>query len=394
MSEATSFHDDLIAWRRTVHRHPELSFQEEKTAEFIAATLQKLGLDGQRRVGGGFGVVAEIKGSAGPTVGLRADMDALPIQEANDCDYASERPGIMHACGHDVHVTMLLGAARLLKQQADAGNLKGSVRLIFQPAEEQMDASGKSGGRYMAEAGVTDGLAAIFALHVSPSVEAGRMSFVHGAINASSDNFEIHIHGQAAHGAQPHQGVDAIVASGAVVLAVQQIVSRKINPFSSGVVTIGTIQGGSAENVIASEVRMTGTLRALDSATRQTLKEGLARACQVAEAYGAKAELTIIEGYPVGSNNMALSEFAEAMIVRHFGADAIHPTFGPSMGAEDFSFMSALVPGALIRVGVKNPKWPEVKNLHTPGFQIDEQALPVGAAALAIFATEFLNKSA
>ncbi len=391
-AEVEKIASEIRKWRREIHRHPELSFQEKRTSERVRRGLREHGIE-VRNSGSGFGLVAEIEGQPGPRVGLRADMDALPIQEETPCDFASEHPGVMHACGHDAHTAMLMGAAVVLKRMADHGALPGTVRLIFQPAEEKTDEKGKSGGRYMVEEGVLDGLSAIFAQHVSPVIEAGKLSFLPGTVTASSDQFEIVVRGRASHGAMPHEGRDAIVAAAAVVQGVQQIVSRRIDPVGMGLITIGTIHGGAATNILAEEVRMTGTIRAFTEETRRILIDELTRVCRIAGALGAEAECLITEGYPVGNNHAGLTALAENAIRKHLGEAAIHPPLPASPGSEDFAFMSGRIPGSFIWLGVKDPCWNEPLPLHTPSFQIDECSLATGAAALVSVATEYLAQS-
>ncbi|HWL53390.1 MAG TPA: M20 family metallopeptidase [Chthoniobacteraceae bacterium] len=388
--------DDVIAWRRELHRHPELSHEEKRTSEWVHRILRdEIGLADIRTGVGGYGIVAEIDtGRPGPAIGLRADMDALPIQESVPCDFASRNPGVMHACGHDAHTAMLLGAARVLKELADGGELGGKVRFIFQPAEEALNREGKSGGRMMVEEGVMEGLSMVAGQHVSPAIEAGKMSFQRGSITASSDSFEITIHGQSAHGATPQHGVDAIVISAAVVQGIQQIISRRIAPVETGLITVGTIRGGTARNIIAPEVELAGTIRAFDPAVRAKLIEELGQICGIADAMGGRAQLRIIEGYPPGFNDPAMADLAEAAVREALGDGAIHPPIGPSTGAEDFAFMSRIVPGVFMRLGVKDPCWPAPLTAHKPDFQIDERSLAIGTTALVAFAVKALREPA
>ncbi len=386
------FADDITQWRRELHQYPELSFEEHRTAAFVEKTLRSFGITQLRTGVAKTGIVAEIdSGRPGPSVGLRADMDALPIDEAVNCSYRSTHPGIMHACGHDAHTAMLLGAARLLKEMADAGEFPGKVRLLFQPAEETMDAEGKSGGRRMVEEGALDGLDAVFGQHVSPSIEVGKVSFQYGPITASSDRITLHVRGSSAHGAMPHNGVDAIVIAAALIQAVQQIVSRRLDARSTGLITLGTIKGGMAENIIADHVVMGGTIRAFTPEVRQTLIDELHRVCHIAKAYGGSATLELCEGYPPSINDPELTALVEKAICRELGQERIHPPIGVATGAEDFAFMSRLVRGSFLRIGVKDPAWPQPLGAHTPQFEIDERSLPIGTAALVLAATETLR---
>jgi len=294
---AKELHEQIRAWRREIHRHPELTFTEHRTAGLVNATLMSLGIETETEVAK-TGVVGHIRGGAGPVVGLRADMDALHIQETNGTEFDSTIPGVMHACGHDAHTSMLLGAATILKELADQGRLPGSVRLLFQPSEEAQDEEGKSGGMRMVEEGALDNLDAVFGLHVTPTIEVGTVATRVGPISAAADEFRLTVIGQGGHAARPQAAIDPIVLAAQAIMAIQQIVSRRVNPVESGVVTIGTINGGTVENVIPDTVTMTGTLRSFSPKTRQVLRTELRRACGVIEALGGSYELDILEGYP------------------------------------------------------------------------------------------------
>ncbi len=384
----------IIQWRRHLHQHPELSHQEKCTAAYVVEQLREMGIENIKTGIGGYGVVAEIdSGRPGKMIGIRADMDALPIQERVESDFASRNPGVMHACGHDAHTAMLLGAAKVLHKLAAEGEFPGKIRLIFQPAEEIVDAEGKSGGRRMVEEGVMEGLSMVIAQHVSPLLDAGTVSFQRGCVNASSDSIHLTVRGRGAHGARPQDSVDCIVISAAIIQAIQHLVSRVIPPMEMGVVTIGSIHGGTATNILPEEVSMKGTIRAFKEPIRQTLIQELRRVVGIAETMRGKADLTIIEGYPVGFNDDAATELAEAAARSALGDAAIHPPLGASAGAEDFSFMSRLVPGAFIRLGVKNPEWPEMRSVHTPLFEIDERSLAIGTKTFVAIATEFLRRN-
>lgn len=390
--QVKDFTAELLDWRRHLHRYPELSNEEKETAVFVEATLRYLGVEQIQAGIGGYGLIADIQGSLpGKTVGLRADMDALPIEEKTDLEFASTLPGIMHSCGHDAHTAMLLGAARQFKRIADEGKLRGRVRLIFQPSEEASGADGKSGGRRMVEAGVLEGVDAVIGQHVSPGVPVGQYSFQRGSICASSDSFIIKVKGTACHAANPHFGVDAILLASTLVQSIQHIVSRKVPAAETAVISIGKIHGGTARNIIADEVKIEGTFRAHTPEIRQHLAEELQRACGVVKALGGDTELTVIEGYPPLINDIPLIDIAEEAIRAELGESAIHPPIGATTGAEDFAFMARVVPGAFLRLGVKNPQWTAPKGAHTSSFEIDEHCLPVGTIGLVAAATAYLH---
>jgi len=386
---AKEMHEQIRAWRREIHRHPELTFTEHRTAGLVNATLMGLGVETETEVAK-TGVVGHIRGGAGPVVGLRADMDALPIREINGTEFDSTIPGVMHACGHDAHTSILLGAATILKELADQGRLPGSIRLLFQPSEEAQDDEGKSGGMRMVEEGALDALDAVFGLHVSPIHEVGTVATRSGPITAAADEFTLTVIGSGGHAAHPHAAVDPIVLAAHAVMAIQQIVSRRLKPIEAGVVTIGTINGGTAENVIPDTVTMRGTLRSFSPETRQLLRDELHRACGVVEALGGSFELEILEGYPPTVNS---DEAAEVMFdaMREMLGEEHVQTAEMSMGAEDFSFMAQRAPGCFLRLGTHNPAWDRQYLVHRADFRMDEDALPVGAAALAAAAVRWME---
>jgi IAA-amino acid hydrolase len=386
---AKDMHEQIRAWRREIHRHPELTFTEHRTAGLVNATLTGLGIETETEVAK-TGVVGHIRGGAGPVIGLRADMDALPIQEINGTEFDSTVPGVMHACGHDAHTSMLLGAATILKELADQGRLPGSIRLLFQPSEEAQDDEGKSGGMRMAEEGALDALDAVFGLHVSPIHDVGTVATRPGPITAAADEFNLTVIGSGGHAAHPHTAVDPIVLAAHAVMAIQQIVSRRLKPIEAGVVTIGTINGGTVENVIPDTVTLTGTLRSFSPETRQLLRDELRRACGVVEALGGSFELKIVEGYPPTVNS---DEAAEVMFdaMREMLGEEHVQTAEMSMGAEDFSFMAQRAPGCFLRLGTHNPAWDRQYLVHRADFRMDEDALPVGAAALAAAAVRWME---
>ncbi|MDX1673476.1 MAG: amidohydrolase [Longimicrobiales bacterium] len=384
LRHARSFASDLVELRRDLHAHPELSFHEERTAARAADVIETLGWDVRRSVGG-HGVVAELGGD-GPTVALRADMDALPIQETNDVPYASTVDGVMHACGHDAHTAMLVGAARLLAAAHDDGELAGRVRLLFQPAEEAADEENRSGAAHLVAAGAMDGVEAVFALHVGPHLPAGRVFTREGALMAGSDTFTATVLGRAAHAARPDAGVDAVVLAAHVVLAAQNAVARRLSPVESGVLTMGTIRGGTAENVLAERVRIEGTLRYFDPDVRKRLRSALERALAVADALGGGHELDLRPGYPPTVNDPAMTRLAMDAARSVVGDDGVWEA-ASMMGAEDFSLLLAEAPGTLLWLGAA-PDRP--RELHQPDMDIDESVLPVGSAVLAACALDAL----
>lgn len=391
MQRAEAMQEQIRSWRRTIHRYPELTFDEHRTAALVNATLVDMGIETETEVAK-TGVVGHIKGGPGPVVGLRADMDALPIQEINGTEYDSTRPGIMHACGHDAHTAILMGAAAILKDLADQDRLPGSVRLLFQPSEEAQDDEDKSGGLRMVEEGALDGLDAVFGLHVNPTLDTGHVATRPGPMMAAADTFRIEIIGSGGHAARPQSATDPIALAGLVINAVQQVVSRRLNPLESGVITIGTIHGGTADNIIPDNVIMTGTMRSFTPETRQLLRDELRRACGVVEAFGGRFDLSLQEGYPPTVNTPEAAELMLEATRDLLGEDKV--SIGEMvMGAEDFSYMTQAVPGSFLRLGVHNPEWGDTRYmLHRADFKLDERALAVGAAALVATAIAWMEK--
>ena len=390
LQRAKDIHEQIRSWRREIHRHPELTFTEHRTAGMVNSVLTGIGIETETEVAK-TGVVGHIKGGKGPTVGLRADMDALPIQEINGSEFDSTRPGIMHACGHDSHTAMLLGAATILKGLADENRLPGTIRLLFQPSEEAQDDEGKSGGMRMVEEGALKGLDAVFGLHVDSKLDVGTVGTRSGPMLAAADEFELTIRGSGGHAAAPHFTVDPIALSGLAINAIHQIVSRRINPLESGVITIGSIHGGIASNVIPETVTMTGTIRSYTPEIRKQLHEELQKAVNVVEAMGGKAELTIHIGYPPTVNNPEATEVMFAATRSLLGEDNVKQA-DMVMGAEDFSYMAQAAPGCFLRIGVKNPTWDRQYPVHRADFRMDEDALPVGAASLAAAALRWMEE--
>lgn len=366
---------DLVTIRRDLHQHPETAFNEHRTARVIADHLRSCGL--QPRFVATTGVVAEIAGVLpGPVVALRADIDALPIQEHSGVKFASRRPGVMHACGHDVHATVLLGAALRICQARD--QLHGRVRLIFQPAEETTQ-----GAQALVEAGVLEEVAAIFGLHNYPSLAAGRTAFRVGPLMAASDRLEITVHGRGGHAAQPHLTADPLVAAAAVVMGLQTAVSRLVDPLEPLVVSIGHFASGSTFNVIPDMAHMEGTVRCFSSGLRTALPQHLRGIVTgIAEGYRCRAELEYLPMVPPVTNDPFLTELAQRCAIDLLGAENTLLA-ERSLAAEDFAVYQQQVPGCFFWLGSGGPHgW------HHPEFSIDERALDVGANLLAKIAME------
>jgi amidohydrolase len=368
----------VVELRRAIHRQPELGFEEHQTQALVEKELDVIGVEHRRLAQ--TGVVAIVRGALpGHVVALRADMDALPITERSGLPFASEVAGKMHACGHDAHTAMLLGAAREL--QAMRERLHGTAVLIFQPAEE-----GPGGAQPMIEQGALENpkVEAIAMLHVDIRLPAGSISITPGPVNASADELYITIRGKGGHGAYPHTSIDAIPAASAVVLALQNIAAREIDPLRSVVVTIGTIEGGYRNNVIADQVQLSGTLRAHDPQIRDGLEARVRRIVDhVAAAYGATAEIRIVRGYPPVVNDVDLAE----RFARYMREQTPVPVerFEPTMGAEDFAYFAQQVPGVQVRLGVRSEAAGAIHPAHGAEFRIDEAALPVGVQTLVAF---------
>jgi IAA-amino acid hydrolase len=386
LEQANRIAPELIQLRRELHRHPELSFREHRTAATIEAAIRALGFRVRTGVGR-TGIVAEL-GEGQPIVALRADMDALPIQEANQHDYCSSVSGVMHACGHDAHMAMLTGAARLLAQAEQNGQLKGTVRLLFQPSEEASDEENKSGAVRMIEDGAMAGVAAVFGLHIGAHLEAGKAYIRAGPYMAGSDVFTATVHGKSAHAARPQEGVDAIVLAAHAILACQNVIARRVPPSAAAVLTIGRIAGGVAENVIAETVKFHGTLRYFEPAVRSILHRELKAALGVVDALGGQSKLDLRFGYPPVINDTEMTEIARNAAAAVLGVNAIAP-YEPMMGAEDFAYLLQKAPGCFFWLGaaLEPPR-----EHHHPNFDIDEKVLPKGAALLAACALAVLHK--
>ncbi len=374
MFSEESFFKWLVSIRRRLHAHPELAYQEEQTARLITEELKKLGISFREGVAR-TGVIAEIKGAEeGPCVALRADMDALPLQEETGLPFASQIPGVMHACGHDGHVAILLGAAALLKDSPPPGR----VRFLFQPAEEK-----GAGALAMIKEGALEGVSFIFGGHIDRHFRVGEIAVNEGLICAYTDSFTIRIKGKGGHAAWPHEAVDAVVIGSLLVMNIQTIISREINPAHPCVITVGKFQAGNAHNVIAEQALLEGTIRSTDAETRKRIMESLNRiSLAMAEAHRAEIELEIREGYPPVINHPFAAKLAKEAALKVVGKEGLVTQPHPSLGGEDFAFYLQKVPGCFVRFGAVK-KGLENIPAHSPKFDFDERVLSIGARFLA-----------
>ena len=377
----------MVELRRDLHAHPELSWQEKRTADQICRYLDQLGIRYRRNVAG-TGIVAEIRGKAdGPWVALRADTDALPVFEETGEPFASQTPGVMHACGHDAHTTMLLGAAELLSRD----ELPAPVRLIFQPAEECGE-----GAPAMIEAGALENVAMIFGGHVDRHFPVGSIAVTEGPVNASSDAFSIRITGRGGHAARPHETIDAVVVGSLLVMSLQTIVSREVNPSHPSVVTIGRMDAGTAGNVIAGRAHLEGSIRAQDARVRAALVRSIERiAKSIGQLHAASVEFKMGPGTPVLVNEPASTQIARGAAAAVVGESNVPRMEMASMGGEDFSYYLQRIPGCYVRFGTAR-EGVEQFPAHSGGFNIDEQALAVGASyfhAIAKMAGETIGRT-
>ena len=387
LARAVDLAGEITDIRRDLHANPELSFQEQRTANVVAERLEAMGYQVTRGVGK-TGCVGEIRHGGGPVVALRADMDALPIQESNDVPYRSQNDGVMHACGHDAHVACLLGAARLLSERIEAGSMPaGTIRLLFQPSEEGTDEENIGGAQRMIMDGAMEGVSAVIGLHVDSTSPVGQVLFREGPLMAGNDTLRGVVRGRASHAAIPHEGLDAIVLAAQVVNAAHQIVSRRIDPLEPAVITFGSIKGGTKENIVAEEVKLEGTLRYFKEEVRETLHDELRRAFAIADALGGEGHVEIRSGNPPVMNHGRLTE-----LVQETARSVVDPEIvlrsAQIMGAEDFAYLSREAPGCFFWLGARIEDDPRYH--HTPRFDIDERCLPTGAAVLAAAAERVL----
>ncbi len=392
---AESLRASLIEQRRDFHMHPELSNREERTARVIAKRLKELGLDEIKTNVAHHGVVALLKGNKpGPVVAVRADFDALPINETMDVPYKSQNPGVKHACGHDVHAAVQLGVAEILSKMRD--QIPGTIKFIFQPAEEGPPAGEEGGATLMIKEGALENPKplAIFGLHTSTEVEVGKVGARAGPAQASSEMFDITIKGKMAHAALPQKGIDTILVAAECVTALQSIKSRRIDSFEPVIITIGTIHGGNRRNIITPEVKMEGTVRTLSEEVRSRVKELMKQTLDgVTSAYGATYDLQMTEGTVVVVNDPKLVEATLPSMRRAIGETNVI-TVPQRMGAEDFSYYQKVVPGFFYRLGSGNPARGIVADAHTPEFDVDEECLVVGVKVMANVLVDFLERHA
>jgi hippurate hydrolase len=366
---------EFINIRRDIHARPELAFEEHQTASLVANKLKGWGYEVTTGLGG-TGVVGTLRrGQKGKSIGLRADMDALPILEAGSSPWKSQTAGVMHACGHDGHTAMLLAAAKLIAEDLD---FNGVVNLIFQPAEE-----GAGGALKMMEDGLFDQFPcnAVFAMHNMPGIEAGRLEFRKGSAMASSDNVTITLTGKGGHGAFPHETTDTVVAASSIVMALQTVVSRNVDPQKTAVVTVGAIHAGIANNVIPQTATLELSIRALDTEVRSLLKERIVALVKLqAESYGVQAYIDWREGYAVLVNTPNETEFATQVALRTFGASRVEPNGPAYTASEDFAFMLQKVPGSYIFIGNGGPGTRGACHVHNPGYDFNDEIIAPGAA--------------
>lgn len=380
--------EQIVRVRREIHEHPELSRQEHHTRDKVKAELKAAGITRIKEIAG-TGLVVDIGDSSGKTLMLRADMDALPIQEDRpDLDFASKNNGVMHACGHDAHTAILLGATITLERMS--ARLPGRVRCVFQPSEE----AEPLGGREVVQSGALEGVDAAIALHVDPDLAAGSVGLKTGPLLAGGMEFTICIEGKSSHAARPHLGIDTICAAASIVQELQKIPSRRVDPLDPAVVTIGKIHGGTAKNIIADQTVIEGTVRMLSEQLRQQmplLVEQIVHS--VAQANGASATVEMSDGEPVLENDPQVINLLRSAALEILDPDRVVELTHGSMGSEDFAFYTQVVPGAMFRLGVRAASDTQGFSLHHPKFNIDESALGVGANVLVEAARQFLHDS-
>jgi amidohydrolase len=384
LKESYHLQEEIIEWRRDFHMHPELGFHELRTSERVAVELEKLGYRVRRKVGR-TGVVGEIGAGNGPCIALRADMDALPIMEANDVPYKSKNDGTMHACGHDSHTAMLLGAATLFAKE----KFPGRIRLLFQPSEEVGDEEGVSGAPRMIEEGAMEGVDMVIALHVDPATAVGDIHISSGPSSGGVDSWYGRILGKGGHGAKPNETIDPFNITMHVMIALNTIVSRRLHPFDPAVVSVGTLNGGFTQNVIPAHVDISGTLRFTDINVQKQIHNEIRRAFELSKPLGGDYDLRFEIGAPPMINHPKAAELIESVAVDLLGREHVS-AIPKELGAEDFGSFTQIAPGAMFTLGTRIDD--DQRYLHHPKLDLDERALPIGTAILAETALRFLRK--
>ena len=384
--QAEQIHEELIKWRRKIHKNPELGFKEYETANFIAKKLKEFGIEHKRVCE--TGIVGLIEGAKpGKTLAIRADIDALALTEENDVSYKSTNEGVMHACGHDAHTTILLGTAKILAQYQD--KFKGNIKLIFQPAEE-----GPGGAKPMIEAGVLKNpdVDYIIGLHVNPNLKSGRVGLKEGRMQAAPDYFKIKILGKGGHGARPQETVDPIVIGSQIVSGIQQLKSRESDTLKPLVISIGSFHSGEAFNAIPSEAVLTGTVRSFDNELRKKIKKRMEEIVQnITKAYQADYKFEYSFEYPPLYNNKELNDLMSQVVIENLGEETLYEIPEPSMGGEDFAYFTQEIPGLYMRLGTRNEKKGTVNPLHSANFNLDEDILTQGVKLFLYGANKILD---
>ncbi|GLC32132.1 M20 metallopeptidase family protein [Clostridium omnivorum] len=385
LEKALEIQSELVAWRRDFHENPELGFEEYRTSEKIKEFLKSEGIEYKELAN--TGICAIIKGNGTKTIALRGDIDALPLEDKKAADYSSKIHGKMHACGHDAHTTILMGAAKILNSIKD--KLNGNVKLIFEPAEETV-----GGARFMIKEGALNNpsVDAVIGLHVNEEIKAGHIGVKRGVVNAASNPFTIIIKGKGAHGAHPDTGIDPVVIASNVIMALQTIVSREIPPTDPAVITVGTIHGGTAQNIIPEEVTISGVIRTLRTEHRAYVKQRLVEVVNgITSSMRGSCEIKIEESYPCLYNDDYMITLVESSAKEIIGPEAIETLDKPSMGVESFAYFSMEVPSAFYFLGVRNEEKGIIHPAHGCLFDIDEEALPIGVAIQCKAAFDFLS---
>ncbi|MCP3027326.1 M20 family metallopeptidase [Halobacillus sp. A5] len=379
---AEALYSELVAWRRDFHQYPELSFQEKRTSEKVIEILNGFGAYQIHSHVGGCGVVATLTNGEGPTVGIRADMDALPIQEQSDHSFVSRHDGVMHACGHDAHTAILLGTAKILSEIKQ--NFQGTIKLIFQPAEEACDEKGESGAVKILQSGLLDDMDRAIALHMCPWQKRGTLQLHDGPSMANNDEFELVINGRGGHGGYPHHTIDPIWLSTYVLQAIYSLTGRKVDPLEVGTISAGQINGGEAHNIIPNQIVIKGTIRSYEENVRLKLHEELKNAASLTQGLGGSYKLNINNGEPALLNHPFINRVIEKAAD---GFQVVKKPFG--MGSEDFSYITEKLPAAMFFLGCGLE---EERSLHHPKFDIDEKAMIDGTAILVKSALYLLTK--